>query len=252
MINAGIYVLEPSFLDAGTGRDGVPQSNGKFSRRWPRRARFTPSVQMRSGPTWAPRRKYLEANLAWAGREGAVLVGGGPGAHPMRTSSTASCITTSRIEKGATVRDAVVLEGGRVRRRRVCEPLGPRPQRGCGPGAVVDALSVLGDGWVVAAGDVLKGARLPAPELKLAAPPQSGYQRCSIGLSAVNGQARPAIRWTTSPVHPVWWEAPEAGAGVPVEVLVEPYEVSPGGVLLEESVVAVDGPVASGPVRTVR
>jgi mannose-1-phosphate guanylyltransferase len=66
-----------------------------------------------------------------------------------------------RIEEGAEVHDAVVLEGGHVRAGAVVRRSVLGRNVVVGLGAVVEALSVLGDGWVVAAGDVLSGARLP-------------------------------------------------------------------------------------------
>ena len=77
--------------------------------------------------------KYLEANLAWAQREGA-LSAAEPGAHPEADVVNSVLHQDVTVEEGATVRDAVVLEGGHVGRGRVCEPLGPWPQRVVGPG----------------------------------------------------------------------------------------------------------------------
>jgi len=67
-----------------------------------------------------------------------------------------------RVEEGAQVRDAVVLEGGYVRAGATVRGSVLGPNVIVGLGAVVDDLSVLGDGWEVAAGAVLSGARLPA------------------------------------------------------------------------------------------
>ncbi len=186
MINAGIYVLEPEFLDRVPGGRRVSVEREIFPALVEARLLYA----LGSDALWTDMgtpEKYLEANLAWALRErcltGAPL-GPGPdglaamavrtargrpgpyeglaGAHPDATISNSFLHPDVRVEEGASVRDAVVLEGGYVRagatvRRSV---LGPNVVVGLG--AVVDELSVLGDGWEVAAGAVLSGARLPA------------------------------------------------------------------------------------------
>jgi NDP-sugar pyrophosphorylase family protein len=102
--------------------------------------------------------KYLEANLAWALRE---QTGNGV-AHPGAIVANSVVHFDVRIDEGALVRDAVLLEGGHVRAGATVQRsvLGRNVE--VGRGAVVGDLSVLGDGWVVAPGDVLSGARLPA------------------------------------------------------------------------------------------
>ena len=185
MINAGIYVLEPAFLErVPTGRRVSVE-----------REVFPALVEARllyalgSDALWTDMgtpEKYLEANLAWARREqsltgapagltpdevaqlAARLADGRPGAfagpsgaHPDATIANSFLHPDVLVDEGAHVHDAVVLEGGHVRagatvRRSV---LGPNVV--VGSGAVVDDLSVLGDGWEVAAGAVLSGARLP-------------------------------------------------------------------------------------------
>ncbi len=184
MINAGIYVLEPAFLDR------VPEGRRVSVERevLPALVEAGQLYALGSDALWTDMgtpEKYLEANLAWAlrercltgapyalGPEGLAAVagraaGGRPydgvsGAHPDATISNSFLHPDVRVEEGAHVRDAVVLEGGHVRagatvRRSV---LGPNVVVGLG--AVVDELCVLGDGWEVAAGAVLSGARLPA------------------------------------------------------------------------------------------
>jgi ADP-glucose pyrophosphorylase len=66
------------------------------------------------------------------------------------------------VEKGAQVHETVMLEGAHVGAGAVVKRSILGRNVVVGPGAVVGSLSVLGDGWVVPAGDVLAGARLPA------------------------------------------------------------------------------------------
>jgi NDP-sugar pyrophosphorylase family protein len=105
--------------------------------------------------------KYLEANLTWGQRERRLADGNHAG-HPGATIANSVLDDDVRIEEGAEVHDAVVLEGGHVRAGAVVRRSVLGRNVVVGLGAVVEALSVLGDGWVVAAGDVLSGARLPA------------------------------------------------------------------------------------------
>jgi mannose-1-phosphate guanylyltransferase len=109
--------------------------------------------------------KYIEANLAWARREGG-LAGRTSGANsPHAGADVVDSVVHPDVtlEKGAVVHEAVLFEGAHVQAdARVHRSVLGRNVV-VGPGAVVDDLSVLGDGWVVAAGDVLTGARLPAP-----------------------------------------------------------------------------------------
>jgi mannose-1-phosphate guanylyltransferase len=160
MINAGVYVLEPTFLDL------VPEGRRVSVERevFPCLAREGLLYALGSDALWTDMGtpgKYLEANLAWARREGA-LSGPGPGTHPR--AQVVDCVLHHdvTIEKGAKVREAVVLEGAYVQAGAFVNRSVLGRNVVVGQNAVVDALSVLGDGWVVAAGDVLDGARLPA------------------------------------------------------------------------------------------
>ncbi len=159
MINAGIYVLEPSFLERVPRGQKVSVEREVF----PAVVKDGRLYALGSDALWTDMgtpEKYLEANLAWAKREGA-LSARPEGAHPGATVANSVVYPDVRIEEGARVHDAVVLEGACVRsgatvRRSV---LGRNVDVGLG--AVVEALSVLGDGWEVAAGEMLSGARLP-------------------------------------------------------------------------------------------
>lgn len=160
LINAGMYVLEPSFLRL------IPEGRRVSVERevFPALVQRGELYALGSDALWTDMgtpAKYLEANLAWAKREGAIS-GRGAGAHPEAEVVDSVVHRDVTIEKGAIVREAVVLEGGHVQAGAFVNRSVLGRNVVVGPGAVVDALSVLGDGWVVAAGAVLDGARLPA------------------------------------------------------------------------------------------
>jgi mannose-1-phosphate guanylyltransferase len=159
MINAGIYVLEPSFLAR------IPEGRRTSVERqvFPAVAREGALFALGSDALWTDMGtpgKYLEANLAWARREGA-FGGTNAGTHPEAEVVNSVLHPDVRVEKGAIVREAVVLEGGRVQAGAFVNRSVLGRNVVVGRGAIVDALSVLGDGWVVADGAVLDGARLP-------------------------------------------------------------------------------------------
>jgi mannose-1-phosphate guanylyltransferase len=186
MINAGIYVLEPGFLERVPSGRRVSVEREVFPALVEARLLYA----LGSDALWTDMgtpEKYLEANLAWARREqsltgapagltpeevaevAARLADGRPGvfdgpsgAHPDATIANSFLHADVRVEEGAQVRDAVVLEGGYVRAGATVRNSVLGPFVVVGSGAVVDDLSVLGDGWQVAAGTVLSGARLPA------------------------------------------------------------------------------------------
>jgi len=191
MINAGIYVLEPSFLER------VPPGRRASVEReiFPALVQARSLYALGSRALWTDMgtpERYLEANLAWARRErclvgaarpdgahpggahpggahpdgahpgGESLAGSYPeGAHPGATIANSVIADDVLVEDGAQVNDAVLLSGGHVRAGAVVRRSVLGPNVVVGLGAVVQALSVLGDGWVVGAGDVLSGARLP-------------------------------------------------------------------------------------------
>jgi mannose-1-phosphate guanylyltransferase len=156
MINAGVYVLEPTFL----GR--VPRGRRVSVERevFPALVEARSLYALGSDALWTDMGtpvKYLEANLAWARREKCMAT-----AHPGAKIANSVIHENVLIEEGAQVDGAVVLDGGHVRSGAVVRRSVLGRNVIIGVGALVDALSVLGDGWVVGAGDVLRGARLPA------------------------------------------------------------------------------------------
>lgn len=156
MINAGIYVLEPSFLER------VPRDRKVSIERevFPALVKDHKLYALGSDALWTDMGtpdKYIEANIAWAKREGAMSAGEHPGA----TIADSVIYCDARIEEGAAVHEAVVLEGAQVRSGAMVRRSVLGRNVSVGLGAVVDALSVLGDDWEVAAGEILSGARLP-------------------------------------------------------------------------------------------
>ena len=160
LINAGVYVLEPTFLSRVSAGWRVSVEREVF----PLLAKGGSLFALGSKALWTDMgtpARYLEANLAWARREGA-LARRGARTHP--EAEVVDCVLHPdvTIEKGAIVREAVVLEGGHVQAGALVNRSVLGRNVIVGQNAVVDKLSVLGDGWVVAAGDVLDGAKLPA------------------------------------------------------------------------------------------
>ncbi len=62
----------------------------------------------------------------------------------------------------------------------------------------------------------------------------------------VNGQGAFCDQVDYQPRPPGLVGGSQAGSVIAVEVLVEPYEIPPGGVLLEQFVVSMGGPVTIG------
>ena len=157
MINAGIYVLEPSFLER------VPKGRRVSIERevFPALVKDRTLYALGSDALWTDMgtpEKYLEANLTWARSEGSSPA---PGVHPGATVADSVIYADVSIDEGAHVCEAVVLEGAHVGRGATVRRSVLGRNVTVGFGAVVDALSVLGDDWEVAAGEMLSGARLP-------------------------------------------------------------------------------------------
>lgn len=160
MINAGVYVLEPSFLERVPDGRRVSVEREVF----PALAVEGVLYALGSDALWTDMGtpwKYLEANLAWARREHASAVTS-VGADPEAEVFNSVLHRGVTVERGARVHETVMLEGAHVSAGAVVKRSILGRNVVVGPGAVVDSLSVLGDGWVVGAGDVLSGARLPA------------------------------------------------------------------------------------------
>ena len=124
MINAGIYVLEPSFLS----RVDVGRRASVEREVFPAMVEAGSLYALGSNARWTDMGtpgKYLEANLEWARLERCLTgASDGPGRGPGLVRPTAypgAVVVNSvigdgvRIEAGASVHDAVVLGGGCVR-----------------------------------------------------------------------------------------------------------------------------------------
>jgi mannose-1-phosphate guanylyltransferase len=167
MINAGIYVLEPSFLTRVPAGRRVSVEREVF----PAMVEARQLYAFGSRELWTDMgtpEKYLEANLAWASAEGTLAGAAGAGAGGGGAIAWGGAAVSSSVigpgvsvDAGARVSGSVVLAGARVGAGAVVEGSVLGPGVSVGRGSVVTELSVLGDGWAVAAGQVLRGARLP-------------------------------------------------------------------------------------------
>ncbi len=144
LINAGIYVLDPSVLDC------IPEGRRVSIERetFPAIAEAGQLYGMASATAWidiGTPASYIDANfeLSGGGQRDAVM---GEGV---------------RIDARACVSEAVLLDGAVVARDAVVRRSIVGRRAVIGEGAVVDDLSVIGDGAVVAPGARLVGARLP-------------------------------------------------------------------------------------------
>lgn len=157
MINAGVYVLEPSVLARVPLGRRVSVEREVFPAMVADRALYA----LGSDAPWLDMgtvEKYIDANISLARAEGTLhRTGAFPGADvcdsyfeegvhigPGAQVSGSVLLAGARVGEGAVVRDSVLGRGAVI-----------------GKGAVVQAHSVLGDGWEVPEGGTLSGARLP-------------------------------------------------------------------------------------------
>ena len=205
------------------------------------------SVQMLSGPTWGPRTSTSRPTSRGRRREGAIgarRAAAGPepaGLTPGRRSSNSVLHDDVRIEEGAKVHDAVVLEGGYVRAGAVVRPFGPGPQRGRRPGRSSRCAFGPGRRLGGAAGDCPERGRLPGRR----------FDRLVLEAALVGRLASRAsgdqVDDEPCPAGLVGGSQP--GAGVAVEVLVEPDEVPPAGSSWSSGLSPWTGRRPSGPGR---
>ncbi|HET9059809.1 MAG TPA: NDP-sugar synthase, partial [Acidimicrobiales bacterium] len=107
---------------------------------------------------------YLEANLAWAAREGSLVEGGGAvrdGVHPRASVRNSVLGAGTAVAEDAVVEGSVLLNGARVMAGALVRGSVVGPDAEVGPKAVVEELTVLGQGYRVGAGEVVSGQRLP-------------------------------------------------------------------------------------------
>lgn len=172
MINAGIYVLEPAFVPRVEAGRKVSIEREIF----PALVRDRSLYALGSHALWTDMgtpENYLEANLAWATREGS-LVGqashpvpfpasplGSSFVHPSASVRESVLAPSATVAQDAVVEGSVILEGALVMEGAVVRGSIVGPQAEVGPKAVVEGLSVLGQGYRVGPGEVISGQRLP-------------------------------------------------------------------------------------------
>ncbi|MDQ1374397.1 MAG: mannose-phosphate guanylyltransferase [Actinomycetota bacterium] len=163
LINAGMYVLEPSVLDLVADDRRVSIERETF----PALVAAGRLYALASDAYWIDTgtpASYLQANLdAIDHSGGAPVLGHGVTVAPDAVIERSVIGAGSRVEAGAEVRESVVLPGacigaGAVVRRSI---LGRRVT--IGAGARVDDQTVVGDGVVVDPGALLSGVRVPEP-----------------------------------------------------------------------------------------
>jgi mannose-1-phosphate guanylyltransferase len=161
MINAGTYVFEPSVLDRIPRGQRVSVERKVF----PDIVADGRLFAVGSAAAWLDAgtpAKYLEANLAYAARESHDLRH-----HESHIDAEAKVSHSvlglgARVDAGAVVEGSVLFGGVWVKAGATVRDSVLAQNVIVGEGAEVDALSVLGDGWEVPAGERLSQARLPA------------------------------------------------------------------------------------------
>ena len=163
LINAGCYVLEPSVLDLIPDGRRVSIERETFPAMVAKGSLFALASDAYWIDTGTPA-TFVQANLDAVDRAGLVAVLGegttvGAGACVERSALGAGC----RIGDGATVVESVLLPGAVVGpRARICRSVVGAGAE-VGADAVLEELTVVGDGVSVPAGAVLAGVRVPEP-----------------------------------------------------------------------------------------
>lgn len=163
MINAGIYVFEPSVLDLVPVGARVSVERQVF----PALVEKGTLYALGSDVPWLDMgtvEKYVDANISLARAEGTLANGGAP-SYPgvdAGASVTDSVLSEGvKVGAGAQVARSVLMAGSSVGPGAVVLDSVLGPGAAVGEKAVVESFSVLGHGWAVEPGEVLKGARLP-------------------------------------------------------------------------------------------
>jgi mannose-1-phosphate guanylyltransferase len=147
LINAGIYVLEPSVLRAIPDGRRVSIERETFPELVADGALYALPSDERWIDIGTPA-AYIDANLDLSGTSpGGAVVGAGV-----------------RVDDGACLSDAVVLDEAVIARDATVRRSIIGRRAVLGEGSIVEDLSVVGDGAVVAPGARLTGARLPEAE----------------------------------------------------------------------------------------
>jgi len=165
LINAGVYVLEPSVLQRIPSGRGVSIERETFPAMVADGCLYAMAAEAYWIDAGTPS-QYLQAQLDLLdGTRGAVEVGISPGAtvDPSAGVEAAVVADGATVAAGAQVQDSVVLAGavvgfGALVRRSIVGP-----DATVGGGARLEELCVLGDGASVAPGETLRGVRRPDP-----------------------------------------------------------------------------------------
>jgi mannose-1-phosphate guanylyltransferase len=161
LINAGTYVLEPEVLDR------IPEDRPVSIERetFPALAAEGALYALASEAEWVDAGTaltYLRANLALAHRERYWV-------HEQAHVDPGAYVTESiigpgaSVARGARVERALVMTGGRVGRDAVIRDSIIGAGAVVGDGAVIEGLSILGDGVSVEAGQAATGTLFPTP-----------------------------------------------------------------------------------------
>lgn len=162
MINAGMYVFEPSVLDRVPSGRRVSVEREVF----PALVGAGTLYALGSDAPWLDMgtiEKYLDANISLALAEGWALDGSGvPGVAPGAAVVDSVIYEGAQVLPGALVERSVLLEGAIVHRGATVSDSVLGPHARARSGSVVSAFSAVGEGVEVSEGQVLEGARLPA------------------------------------------------------------------------------------------
>jgi mannose-1-phosphate guanylyltransferase len=158
LINAGTYVFEPSVIDLIPAGPPVSIERETFPALVARESLYA----LASDASWIDAgtpAAYVEANLSYAALDGRWVAGD---AIIDRSATVMRSVVGSRtrIDAGARVEASVLLAGSSVGPdARVTDSV-VGPGASIGAGAIVEALTVIGDGAAVAPGTRLDGARV--------------------------------------------------------------------------------------------
>jgi mannose-1-phosphate guanylyltransferase len=161
LINAGTYVLEPDVLDRIPAGRPVSIERETFPALVAERALYA----LASAADWVDAgtvTTYLDANLTLA-RSEARWVDERADVDP--AARVVSSIISARavVAEGASVERALVMDGARVGRAAIIRDSIIGAGAVVGDGALIEGLSILGDGVVVEAGTAVTGQLFPAP-----------------------------------------------------------------------------------------
>jgi mannose-1-phosphate guanylyltransferase len=171
LINAGTYVLEPSVLDRIAGGGPVSIERDVFPALV---ADGTLYAMVDGGVYWLDAgtpETYLQAQLDVVGGRRAATGGVAtravdPGAEVSSSARVDNSVVGPGVHIGdeAEVIDSVVFRGATIgAKARVCHSI-VGAGASIGDAATLEALTVVGDGEVVAAGSSLKAARVPSAD----------------------------------------------------------------------------------------